>query len=512
MQSKTNPQCVAHSAQICYGAVGYALYAAAMTWIFWVLHLCVVAAMTLRILWRTDLRPDVRMGWLVTMVLLPVVSCVLYYLFGEVALRRGGRTRHVNVHDYMQRSSEQALPSAFAVQQAVRQSIDPAWHSAFGYAASINGFAPYTGHHAELMADGATARARMLQDMDAAQHEIHVLYYIWLDDHTGQAVAQALIRAAQRGVQCRAMVDGLGSRAMVNSALWKQMAQAGVEVAVALPLSHPLRVLLTSRIDLRNHRKITLIDRHITYCGSQNCADEAFLPKAEFAPWVDIMLRLQGPVVAQMQWVFASDWNQSDATPFPTPAPLTPTTTAHTGFAALAIAEGPTERPRSTSELVSVLLACAQEEAVISTPYFVPDATVLDALCAAAWRGVQVTLITPARNDSAFVAAASRSYYHRLLQAGVDIYEFKPGLLHAKTLTVDGQVCLLGSTNLDLRSFDLNFENNVLLQDHATTQAVRARQDSYMQQSTRITLEQLKAWPWWLHIWNNLLATLSPVL
>lgn len=159
-----------------------------------------------------------------------------------------------------------------------------------------------------------------------------------------------------------------------------------------------------------------------------------------------------------------------------------------------------------------MLLACAQHEVVISTPYFVPDATVLDALCATAWRGVQLTLITPARNDSAFVAAASRSHYHRLLQAGVQIYEFTPGLLHAKTLCVDGQVTLLGSTNLDLRSFDLNFENNVLLQDAAITQAVRARQSAYIAQSRPVTLAQLQAWPWWQRIWNNLLATLSPLL
>lgn len=486
-----------------------------MTWFLIVLHGVVVLGLGLRILWRTDMRPDVRMGWLVTAVLLPLVSCVLYYLFGEVALRRGGRTQHINVHDYQQRCHPHLLPTPQAVQQAVRDTIDHRWHSAFGYAASINGFTPNLGHQAKLMADGAAARARMLQDMEAAQHEIHVLYYIWLDDHTGCDVARALMRAAQRGVQCRAMVDGLGSRAMVHSPLWQQMQQAGVEVAVAQPLNHPVRVLLTSRIDLRNHRKITLIDRQITYIGSQNCADEAFLPKAAYAPWVDIMLRLQGPVVQQMQWVFASDWNPSGATPFAPPPPLALPPLSDmpaTGFAAVTMAEGPTERARSTSELVSVLLACAQHEVVISTPYFVPDATVLDALCATAWRGVQLTLITPARNDSAFVAAASSSYYHRLLQAGVHIYEFTPGLLHAKTLCVDGQVTLLGSTNLDLRSFDLNFENNVLLQDAAISQAVRARQSAYIAQSRPVTLTQVQAWPWWQRIWNNLLATLSPLL
>ena len=484
----------------------------AMTWFFAILHLVLVCAVGQRILLRTDLRPDVRMGWLMTVVLLPYISCVLYFLFGEVALRRDGRKQR-NVHSYAQAHSAVLLPQPPQVKAAVAQTLAPRWHSAFGYAASINGFTPAPGHRAALMADGQQARARMLQDMDAAQHEIQVLYYIWLDDDTGQAVAQALIRAVQRGVVCRAMVDGLGSRALLQSPLWQAMAQAGVQLSVAQPITHPLRVLLTSRLDLRNHRKITLIDGRITYIGSQNCADAQFLPKAAFAPWVDIMLRLEGPVVRQTEWIFASDWNQSDAPAYmPQPLAQPPAAPDEAGFVAVAIAEGPTERKRSTSELVSVLLASATEEVVISTPYFVPDATVLDAMSAAAWRGVRVVLIVPARNDSRFVAAASRSYYHRLLQAGVQIYEFLPGLLHAKTLCVDGQVSLLGSTNLDLRSFDLNFENNVLLQDVATTQAVRARQAAYMAQSQRVSVVEVRAWPWRKRIWNNLLAMLSPVL
>ena len=159
-----------------------------MTWFLIVLHSVVVVGLGLRILWRTDLRPDVRMGWLVTVVLLPVISCVLYYLFGEVALRRGGRTQHVKVQDYVERSHPGTLPSAPAVQQAVHNTIDRHWHSAFGYAASINGFVPCLGHEAELMADGATARARMLQDMDAAQQEIHVLYYIGWTITRGKAL------------------------------------------------------------------------------------------------------------------------------------------------------------------------------------------------------------------------------------------------------------------------------------------------------------------------------------
>lgn len=483
-----------------------------MTWLLIALHLLLIAGFGLRILLRDDVRPDVRMGWLTVIVLLPYVSCALYYLFGEVTLRRRGRARYRKVQDF---AAGAAMDHGAAVPIA---GIAPQWQAAFGYAASINRFAAQPGHTAQLMADGAEARARMLADMDAAQHEINVLYYIWLADHTGTAVAQALVRAARRGVVCRAMVDGLGSRALLRTDLWQQMAQAGVQLAVALPTSHPIRVMFTSRLDLRNHRKITVIDQRITYCGSQNCADEAFAVKARYAPWVDVMLRMQGPVVAQMQQVFASDWAQARSVAQVPPMPLAvrsanglPDRPAD-GFAAVVIAEGPAERPRSTSQLVSTLLASARREVVISTPYFIPDATVLEALCAAAWRGVQVSLILPARNDSWIVGAASRSTYRYLLRAGVMLHEFRPGLLHAKTLCVDGQVALVGSTNLDLRSFDLNFENNVLLQDEAVTRAVRQRQADYIRQSDRITAAQVHAWPWGRRIWNNLLAMLSPVL
>jgi cardiolipin synthase len=253
-----------------------------------------------------------------------------------------------------------------------RPAIPDQWLPAFRYASSINGFVPLPGHRAELMRDGAHARAQMLADMDAARHEINVLYYIWLDDSTGTDVAHALMRAAQRGVTCRAMVDGLGSRALTRSPLWQQMRQAGVHLAIALPISNLLKVMLTSRIDLRNHRKITLIDGRINYCGSQNCADEGFRIKARYAPGWTSCCACRA-VVMQMQQAFASDWAQSDAS-FAPPAIEAEAGAAADGFHAVAIAEGPTERARSTPQLVASLLACAQREVVISTPTSYPTA------------------------------------------------------------------------------------------------------------------------------------------
>ncbi len=337
-----------------------------------------------------------------------------------------------------------------------------------------------------------------------------MLSYIWLTDGTGTELAEALIRAARRGVTCRAMADGLGSRAMIHAGLWRRMGEAGIHLAIALPFHRVIRTLLTSRIDLRNHRKITVIDGAVTYCGSRNAADPAFLPKARYGPWVDIMLRFTGPVVAQNQILFASDWAQAtDSSPVDI---VLRRVEVADGFPAQVIGVGPTERRWATPQFFACLIGCAQQNLTISTPYFVPDTTVLDALCAAALRGVTVMLIFPARNDSWVVAAASRSYYRRLIDAGCIIREYQGGLLHAKTLTMDGRVSLVGSSNLDMRSFDLNYENNILLQDTATTAAIIARQQDYIALSAPVARPDILAWPWYRRIWQNAVATVGPVL
>jgi len=478
-----------------------------------VLHFCLLLAVAVRVLMRDDLTADTRMAWLMVLTVVPYLGVVLYYLLGEISLGRHLTGRHQTVASFLRQHwpDNQAVAHVLGSDEDVKEHIAPRWQGVFRYAASINGFHPQPGCRAELMADNDDTLARMVADMDAAQHEINVLYYIWLGDGMGTEIAQALIRAARRGVACRALVDGLGSRALMRLPLWRTMREAGVQVGVALPINNPVKVILTSRIDLRNHRKITVIDGQVTYVGSQNCADAEFLIKARYAPWVDIMLRMEGPVVAQTQLLFASDWVQITGDDHFNPLTHEAVPMAE-GFPAQVVGNGPTERSRSTPQLFTTLIANARQELIISTPYFVPDATVLEALCAAAWRGVAVTLIFPKRNDSWIVGAASRSTYHRLLKAGVSILEFRNGLLHAKTLTVDDDLTLIGSANIDLRSFDLNYENNMLLQDVSTTAAVRARQQSYMDQADPVTLEQVQQWPWWRRIWNNVMATLGPVL
>lgn len=471
-----------------------------------VLHTLLVLTFTIRILLRDDLSPPGRLAWFIVLNLLPYFGSGIYFLFGETDLGNRADKRHKEIFSEIRSKASWFMGEATNNEEL----IDPNYRPAFRYSGSINGFHPSAGNNAELMADGEETCTRMVADIDAATDHVHVLYYIWFNDNTGEAIAQALIRAAQRGVTCRAMADGLGSRVMVKSVLWQRMKDAGVHVAVALPLKRPVHTLLTSRLDLRNHRKITVIDSRITYCGSRNSADPEFLVKAKYAPWVDIMLRFTGPVVAQNQLLFASDWMQATDESLDG-IPLASEQTEG-GFPAQVMGVGPTERSGATPQLFANLIACAQTEVTLSTPYFVPDATVLEALCTAAYRGVTVSLIFPKVNDSWIVAAASRSYYHRLLDAGCVIYEFRGGLLHAKTLTVDDKISLVGSSNLDLRSFDLNYENNILLQDETTTRAIRERQQDYISRSEVVTLPSVLAWHYHRRIWHNVIATIGPVL
>lgn len=470
------------------------------------LHILLLAGFSLRLLLRDDLAAATRLSWFMVILVLPFFGSLIYFLFGEANLGYSTRDRIAEVAHSVHGHAAELFGTGASALHALPERFRPA----FLYSQSINGFPPVAGNAAELMPDAATARQRLIADIDAAQNHVHVLYYIWLDDETGTNTARALIRAAQRGVTCRAMADGLGSRHFVRSPLWQQMRDAGVQVAVALPIGNPLATVLKSRLDLRNHRKITIIDGEITYCGSQNCADPEFRVKAKYAPWVDIMLRARGPVVAQNQLLFAADWiAHCGGTLADFPLTATP---QDPGFVAQIMGDGPTERRLATPHLFAALMNAAQRRVIISTPYFVPNSIVLESLCAAAFRGVSVTMIFPRVNDSWIVAGASQSSYHRLLEAGVTIWEYDGGLLHAKTLTIDDEISFIGSSNLDLRSFDLNYESNILLHDYAITRAIAQRQADYIDASQPVTLADVKCWPAHKRMWNNAIATMGPVL
>jgi cardiolipin synthase len=264
---------------------------------------------------------------------------------------------------------------------------------------------------------------------------------------------------------------------------------------------------------LRNHRKLLVIDNSIAWCGSQNIADPEFRIKPHYAPWVDVMTRWEGPVAQHCQFLFVSDWIAEggedisgllleDLAPPPTSGAII----------AQVIGTGPTSSFDAMSACFSELIHSTRRELVITTPYFVPDEQLLFALTSAARRGVRTIMAVPKRCDSRVVAATCRSYYEDLIKAGIELYEYRKGLLHAKTMVVDRSVALIGSANLDRRSFELNFENNILFSDRAFAEAIRGRQDQYLADSDRVSADEVAAIGVGRRLWQNLLATMSPVL
>jgi cardiolipin synthase A/B len=468
-----------------------------------VIHLAVIA----RVILRPHREPASRIAWLVMIIALPIAGMIAYLLLGETNIGRRRTRRMKKVLDAMPDVANAPGSSAPDLQARVPER----YAHLFRVGRSINGFAPVGGNRGRLLSDSNASIASLVADIDAAKDHVHVIFYIWLPDGNGLKVVEALKGAAARGVTCRVMADGLGSRIMIESEHWSAMRDARVRATIALPIGNLLLRPLLGRIDLRNHRKIVVIDDWITYCGSQNCADPEFRIKAKYAPWVDALVRFEGPIARQNQYLFASDWMAHQDEDL-RDLLLQPLLSGQSGFAAQVVGTGPTIRNSAMPEVFETLMYTARDELFITTPYYVPDEAMQTALCASAYRGVKTTIILPMRNDSFIVQAASRSYYADLLAAGVRIFEYKGGLLHTKSLTVDGEITLIGSANMDRRSFDLNYENNILFHDRALTAEMRLRQDAYLAQSQEVTAEMVARWPLTRRLWNNSIAMLGPVL
>lgn len=474
-----------------------------------ILSAAYIAAFTVivgRIILRPQREPASRLAWLIATITVPVVGIIAYLLLGEARISAKRRARY--------RAIEAHLPHPAANAGVRRALARSAWAAPFALAETVNALPPTTGNHARLAVDSNAAIREMVEDIDSARSTVHLCFYIWLADNNGFRIKNALIRAARRGVKVRVLADALGSRGFIRSAYWIELENAGVDARIALPIGGLFWTLIRGRFDLRNHRKQLIIDNRIAWCGSQNLADPEFRVKSAYAPWVDTMTRWEGPVVQDCQLIFAADWESEhgdditdllleEAEPAPAAAP---------GIVAQIIATGPNVRYAAMTACFTSLIHSARRELVVTTPYFVPDEQLLFALLDCARRGVDTVMIVPKRNDSRIVAGASRSYYADLVDAGVRLYEYRPGLLHAKTMVVDGEVALIGSANLDRRSFELNFENNILLRDKAFASGLRARQESYRAESDAVTIADVEKFGIVQRLWQNLVATLSPLL
>ena len=468
-----------------------------------VLHYGAVTFIVVRVLTRPRLDPSVRLAWIMVVEVLPIVGILVYLLFGEVRIAQADRQK---ARDIRARLSDNWVPSPDAI------SDPPAWvQGVTATAFSVGGMNPVGGNTVSLLPETDDAFDPMIDAIDGARDHIHVLFYIWLDDNSGRRIAESLVRAARRGVTCRVAIDAVGSRKFAHTESWTQMEAAGVRLARAMPTGlSPLRAL-TRRLDLRNHRKIVLIDNQTGFTGSHNASDMAFRVKAKFAPWVDVWFRVEGPAVRQMQSVFLSDWMNCAGEDLGDQLLATVPATEDSGVVAQVIPTGPDMRAGTMSDCMVALLAAARENVIITTPYYVPDSSLDTAICSCARRGVKVTLILPERNDSVIVGATSEGFYSGLLRAGVRLMLFRDGLLHAKLATIDDRLAMMGSANLDRRSFDLNYEMNVLLSGDIVAD-INERQQSYIKRSRELSAQEVADWPTWRRIRNNTFALASPLL
>jgi cardiolipin synthase len=343
------------------------------------------------------------------------------------------------------------------------------------------------GNRVDLLADYAGAIDDLAAGIDAAQTRVDLLYYIVADDASGVRVLAALRRARARGVACRLLVDALASKTFLHTSADALRAD-GIDVRAML-----LDRLWAAagRLDLRNHRKLAIVDATVGWLGSQNLVSPDFIIGA---PNVELVARVRGPVVAQLQAIFDGDWYIETGQRIDSGVPIVP----HAGIALTQMIPGGPAYPfENARDIVVALIQHARREIMLCTPYFVPDEAVLRALCIAALSGVEVNLIVSARSNQALVDWAQRAYYAELLRSGVRIHRFQPGFLHAKHISVDAEIGMIGSINLDVRSFALNAESGLLVYSAEVTARLQTLQRGYIGDSIELTLEEWQRRPLW---------------
>jgi cardiolipin synthase len=416
--------------------------------------------------------------WLLLIFLLPLPGLVFYALVGRIYLPKNRLERQERASQKIRMVQEQMLSL-----RPPQPSLPPNLSPLAALAARLGDFEPIGGNQVELLTDYTGSINRLIADIDAARRHVHLLYYIYSDDETGRRVTDALARAAGRGVKCRVLMDAVGSKRALRKLAGKMRA-AGIEVTALLPAGLFRRN--AARFDLRNHRKIAVIDGGVGHSGSQNITNDQFV--AGF-PNEEMVVRVTGPVVWQLQAVFLADYYQETNTAL-NGLEMFPEASQSGQSVAQVMPSGPGYGRENGQELMITLLYAARSRVVLTTPYFVPDEPFLEAMCSAARRGVAVHLVVSRHANQMLTQLAQRSFYDELLAAGVQIHLYEPRFLHAKHLTVDDDIALVGSSNIDIRSFALNEEISLLFYGPGVVAELRRVQEGYFARGAPLTAEQ----------------------
>ena len=439
-------------------------------------------------------------AWLLLIFLLPWPGLVVYALFGRAFLPRRRIVRQERAERRIREAQAQMDPAG-DLTHSLSERVRPV--AVLGR--ELGNFGVLGGNAIELLPDYSGAIGRLVEDINRATTSVHLLFYIYEDDATGRAVTQALLRAAGRGVSCRLVLDALGSKRGLKR-LGPVLRAGGVEVLPALPVGLFRRH--TARYDLRNHRKIAILDGLTGYTGSQNIVDGCFVKDY---PNEELWVRVTGPVVMQLQAVFLMDHYSETGRALDTEG-LFPEGPTPGSSPCQVVPSGPSFQRENGQELIIEMLYTAKSRICMTTPYFIPDEPFLEAVRTAARRGVEVHLVVSLHANQLVSQLAQRAYYEDLLEAGVAIHLYAPRFLHAKHITIDGAVALIGSTNMDIRSFALNGEVNLLVYDPAVVAGIRAVQERAMAHSERLTRESWARRSPWAKVVQNTARLLDSLL
>ncbi|MCC7508361.1 MAG: cardiolipin synthase [Planctomycetes bacterium] len=481
---------------------------ATLTWTLIAIDWLIRVALGIRIIMRRS-STGFTLAWLTAVLLLPVLGAIIYLLLGE---RRLGTRRAKRIEELRKpyRAWLENLAKDFPVEAAALGSgADMIRRQARGTV----GVPTLPGNTLQLIDDAEAFFDHLIADIETATSSVHLEFYIWLPGGRADDVANALTRAAARGVKCRILVDDVGGADLVGSDTQAMLEKAGVRVVSMLKVG--LLRSMFARVDLRNHRKIAVIDGVIGYTGSQNIADpKLFKAQEGIGEWLDAMVRMTGPAVEALQVTLLADWEfetfegiEKNVADFDVKR------SAPVGDALVQVVpSGPGLSQLAIQELILTVIYAAHTELVLTTPYFIPDDAMIKALLSAAARGVDVQLMLPRYPDSRVVKWAGESYFEELLEGGVCICRYEGGMLHTKAIVIDGQIAMFGSVNLDMRSFYLNFEISIVVYNGLFAQKVRSLQEHYRQSSQKLDLERWRSRPVMLRFAQQTAQLLSPLL
>lgn len=427
-------------------------------------------------------KPSTGVAWLLLVLFWPVLGIIIFWFFGN---RRLGHRRATR-----QRDAHEAIKATFMAVDATEEAgLDEHTTSIAHLAHRLGAMPLKTGNTVEFLPGYEETLRRMTAAIEDARKYVHVEFYIAARDDVTRPILDALVAAADRGVEVLFLYDYLGTRRIPGFRKFvKWLDGTKIRHRSMLPLS--IRRRRFRRPDLRNHRKLLVVDGEVGFMGSMNLIEPGYNKRKNHKlgrHWIELMCRVTGPSVAALDAVFAADWYTETAEVIDVAPPEATTG----GIAAQVLPSGPGFEAENNLRVFASLISSSYERLSITSPYFVPDESLLYALTTAALRGVEVELFVSEDSDQFMVGHAQASYYRSLLEAGIRIWLYPPpAILHSKHFTVDNRIAVIGSSNMDMRSFSLNYEISMVMYDEAAVVALRTVEDGYRAISRELTLDE----------------------